>query len=419
MSKRILILTDSIAPPAYAPRIVSLCRYLTEQGHTCSVFSDCEKGVEPYSAPFGQWFATAYYHTPHTQLLYLADKLCGTRERQFQRFIERTVNVAEYDVIFCSTCYYFPLQTTYRLAHKYRKPFVVDLRDIAEQWGDTPFMTQQPLPSTALNNLLHRLFTRSNLRLRNRVLQAADHIVTISPWHQKCLSDCLTSHSASGLTSHSKAVSLIYNGYDTKEFYPKDKKTDTFLISYAGKIYNLLFRDPRLLFEALQQLIANHQLTRPDIELRFHVDRHSIEPLRQLADAYGLTDICHVSGYIPRSELLPLLHESSILLVLTCKSTPGGAHGIMGTKFYEALGVEKPVLCIRSDEECLEQVVNLTHAGLAGKDVQEVAEFILDRYREWQVKGFTRQTVNREQKAIFTRDYQSQQLEQILLSVAK
>ena len=407
MPKRILILTDSIAPPAYAPRIVSLCRYLTEQGHTCSVFSDCEKGVEPFSAPFGQWFATAYYHTPHTQLLYLADKLCGTRERQFQRFIERTVNVADYDVIFCSTCYYFPLQTTYRLARKYRKPFVVDLRDIAEQWGDTPFMTQQPLPSTALNNILHRLFTRSNLRLRNRVLQAADHIVTISPWHQQVLSQW------------NSRTHLIYNGYDTKEFYPKDKKTDTFLISYAGKIYNLLFRDPRLLFEALQQLLANHQLTRPDIELRFHVDHRSIEPLQQLADAYGLTDICHVSGYIPRTELLPLLHQSSILLVLTCKSTPEGAHGIMGTKFYEALGVEKPVLCIRSDEECLEQVVNITHAGLAGKDVQEVADFILDRYHEWQAKGFTRQPVNRDQKAIFTRDFQSRQLEQLLLSVTK
>ena len=407
MPKRILILTDSIAPPAYAPRIVSLCRYLTEQGHTCSVFSDCEKGVEPFSAPFGQWFATAYYHTPHTQLLYMADKLCGTRERQFQRFIERTVNVAEYDAIFCSTCYYFPLQTTYRLARKYRKPFVVDLRDIAEQWGDTPFMTQQPLPSTALNNILHRLFTRSNLRLRNRVLQAADHIVTISPWHQQVLSQW------------NSRTHLIYNGYDTKEFYPKDKKTDTFLISYAGKIYNLLFRDPRLLFEALQQLISNHQLTRPDIELRFHVDHRSIEPLQQLADNYGMTDICHVSGYIPRTELLPLLHQSSILLVLTCKSTPEGAHGIMGTKFYEALGVEKPVLCIRSDEECLEQVVNITHAGLAGKDVQEVADFILDRYHEWQAKGFTRQPVNRDQKAIFTRDFQSRQLEQLLLSVTK
>ena len=407
MPKRILILTDSIAPPAYAPRIVSLCRYLTEQGHTCSVFSDCEKGVEPFSAPFGQWFATAYYHTPHTQLLYMADKLCGTRERQFQRFIERTVNVAEYDAIFCSTCYYFPLQTTYRLAQKYHKPFVVDLRDIAEQWGDTPFMTQQPLPSTALNNILHRLFTRSNLRLRNRVLQAADHIVTISPWHQQVLSQW------------NSRTHLIYNGYDTKEFYPKDKKTDTFLISYAGKIYNLLFRDPRLLFEALQQLLANHQLTRPDIELRFHVDHRSIEPLQQLADNYGMTDICHVSGYIPRTELLPLLHQSSILLVLTCKSTPEGAHGIMGTKFYEALGVEKPVLCIRSDEECLEQVVNITHAGLAGKDVQEVADFILDRYHEWQAKGFTRQPVNRDQKAIFTRDFQSRQLEQLLLSVTK
>ena len=141
MSKRLLILTDSIAPPAYAPRVVSLCRQLSDKGWTCDVFSDCEKGVLPFSADFGRWYHTAYYQQGNSHLRYLADKLCGARERQFQAFIERTVNVADYDAVFCSTYYYFPLQTTYRLAKKYHKPYIVDLRDIAEQFGQIPFMT--------------------------------------------------------------------------------------------------------------------------------------------------------------------------------------------------------------------------------------------------------------------------------------
>jgi hypothetical protein len=87
----------------------------------------------------------------------------------------------------------------------------------------------------------------------------------------------------------------------------------------------------------------------------------------------------------------------------------------MGTKFFEALGVEKPVLCVRSDEECLAQVIQETNAGLAGTNAEEVADFILEKYQEWKNKGFTRQAVDQAQKRLFTRQYQAQQFEQILL----
>lgn len=400
MSKRILILTDSIAPPAYAPRVVSLCRHLSDKGWDCDVFSDCEQGVLPFSMPFGQWFQTAYYQQGNKTCKYLADKLFNAREKQFQQYIEKTADVVQYDAIFCSTCYYFPLQTTHRLAQKYHKPFVVDIRDIAEQWGEIPYNTHSIGPLRIATKLIHRLFTAWNIRKRNRVLAAANEVITVSPWHRNLLAHI-----------HPK-TQLVYNGFDEQEFYPQNVKTDSFIISYAGKIYNLLFRDPRLLFEALQQLLGEQPAIQQELRLIFHVDKASIEPLRNLADQYGLTDYCQISGYIPKSELLPLLHRSSILLVLTCQSTPDGAHGIMGTKFYEALGVEKPVLCVRSDEECLSQVINETQAGLAGNDVESVKKFIDATYQEWKKNGYTRQKV--QDKERFSRSTQSAQIEQII-----
>ena len=400
MSKRILILTDSIAPPAYAPRVVSLVRYLSEQGCTCDVFSDRERGVEAFSAPFGNWHQTAYYHSGNPHWKYAADKLFGARERSFQAFIEATVDVSLYDSIFCSSCYYFPLQTTYRLANKYHKPYAVDLRDIAEQFGKHPYRTHSVSRWESLNEGIHRLFTARQLKIRNNVLASAQAVITISPWHRDLLS------------KYNPNTHLIYNGFDENEFYPQTIRADQFIISYAGKIYDLHFRDPRLLFEALQQILALGQMKREEVELRFHVDQASIEPVRQLAAQYRLEDICHVSGYISKDQLLPLLHASSVLLVLTCQSTPDGAHGIMGTKFYEALGVEKPVLCVRSDEECLAQVIEQTHAGLAGKNVTEVTAFLLDAYREWQHNGYTHQNI--QDKPLFTRRYQSEQIAALL-----
>ena len=402
MSKRILILTDNIAPPAFAPRVVSLCRYLSDQGYVCAVFSDREAGVQPFSMPFGQWYQTAYYAS-NNRLRYIADKVFGARERHFQTCIESTIDVSQYDLIFCSTCYYFPLQTTYRLAKKYHKPYIVDLRDIAEQFGQLSYRTHSLSRWKGLNNCLHRLFTAHNLRQRNRVLANARHVITISPWHRDLLS------------RYNPSTNLIYNGFDEQEFKPQDIPSDKFIISYAGKIYDLHFRDPRLLFEALQQMLSQKQMNPEDIELVFHIDQGSIGSLETMVKEYKLEPLSHISGYIPRTELLPLLHRSSVLLVLTCKSTPEGSHGIMGTKFYEALGVEKPVLCIRSDEECLAQVIHETHAGLAGEKVQEVADFLLDRYKEWKQKGFTRQAVNPETKQHFSRQYQTQQMEELIL----
>ena len=400
MAKRILILTDGIDPPAFAPRVVSLCRYLCDKGYQCTVFSDDIQTLTPFSADFGEWYHTSYYQTNGSKLHYLKDKLLGAREKAFQAFVEQTVSVSQYDLIFCSTCYYFPLQTVYRLAHKYHLPYIVDLRDIAEQWGNVPFMTHSSLPFQWANKVIHKLFTAFNLERRNKILKGAAHVVTISPWHRDVLSQ------------YNPNTHLIYNGFDQTDFYPKDIVSDKFILSYAGKIYNLSFRDPRLMFGAVKDLIDRGDIQRESIEILFHTDAAAITELRQLSAAYGLKDVCRIEGYIPRQQLLPLLHRSSILMVLTCLSTPEGSHGIMGTKFYEALGVEKPVLCVRSDEECLAQVIHETKAGLAGSNVEEVEAFILDKYHEWKQNGYTRQAV--QNKQIFTRQYQSQQIEALL-----
>jgi hypothetical protein len=85
----------------------------------------------------------------------------------------------------------------------------------------------------------------------------------------------------------------------------------------------------------------------------------------------------------------------------------------MGTKFFENIGVEKPVLCVRSDEECLAQVISQTQAGLAATDVEDVKAFVLEKYQEWKQNGYTRQNVtNKEQ---FTRQRQAEQFEQLFI----
>ena len=87
----------------------------------------------------------------------------------------------------------------------------------------------------------------------------------------------------------------------------------------------------------------------------------------------------------------------------------------MTTKFFEALGCEKPVLCTPSDEECLVQAIHETNAGIASSDPDEIKDFIMSKYHEWQTNGFTRQTVINKQQ--FSRQHQAEQFEQLFLSL--
>ena len=132
---------------------------------------------------------------------------------------------------------------------------------------------------------------------------------------------------------------------------------------------------------------------------------------------YKVSQYNHFFDFIPNKEIPILLNQSSINLILPTKSSDNGPHGIMTTKFFEAIGVEKPILCVRSDEECLAQTIKETNAGLAATNVEEVKEFILYHYNEWQQKGYTHIEIHNKEQ--FTRQNQALQFENIFNKVIK
>ena len=98
------------------------------------------------------------------------------------------------------------------------------------------------------------------------------------------------------------------------------------------------------------------------------------------------------------------------MVVLTSKT----AKGMMTTKFFEALGSEKPVLCVPGDEGSLAEVIRQTNAGITADTVDEIEAFILNKYAEWQAQGYTRQAVDLQAKAAFSRLEQAKQMEELL-----
>jgi glycosyltransferase involved in cell wall biosynthesis len=394
MSKRILILCEAIAPPAYTPRVLTLVEWLQQKGWQCTLVTE-ECAEQAFDTDICQIYQMpAYRHI-------LKDKLCWGKDKALSKFVQQKVDMRSIDMIFCSSYYYFPLYAAYQFAQEYQIPLAIDLRDIAEQWGDTVYFTRKLTPFKKLNYWMGKIYEQRQLRMRNRILRAANTVTSVSPWHKKVLSQ------------YNANTHLIYNGYDANMFVPKDVESEYFYITYLGKLYSTQLRDPRLLFEALKQLMKNNEIDAEKVRVLFHTDPKGMQEINELGQQYEISHILDINGYIPRQQITSVMHSSSILLVLTTLSTPSGTHGIMGTKFFENIGVEKPVLCVRSDEECLAQVISETHAGLAATEVEQVKAFVMEKYQEWKKNGYTRQdVVNKEQ---FTRQRQAEEFEELFI----
>ena len=398
MNKRILILCEAIAPPAYSPRIITLVEYLQSQGWHCEIATEMDNDTTFQSN-------NCTLHQMPTYHNLVADKLFGAKERAFFNYICQHIDVASFDLILCASYYYFPLQTAARLAKRYHLPLIVDLRDISEQWGTLDFYTRTFTGQVTIDTIVKRLYTFINRKQRNRVLHAANAVTTVSPWHQQLLSQWNSN------------THLIYNGYDATTFYPQDIPSHTFDITFIGKYYAHYAECPTLLFAALKALIEEKSINKSHINVQFYTNVIGQKAFAELAAQYSISEIVQVSNYIPREHIVPIMHQSSIMMVLTTSAKQHDTHGIMGTKFYEILGIEKPCLCLTSDEECLANAIQQTHAGLAATNVNEVKAFILEKYNEWQQNGFTRQAViNKEQ---FTRQHEAEQFEQLFIQTLK
>ena len=391
----ILLLGDGFGAPAYTPRLRSLCNYLAEQGYTFDLvvehISDLPfehnypiHEIPIYSGSRWDWVIKNFWS-------FLTD----WKNRHFSRIVEKRFGSKHYDIVFCTTFYTFPLRAAVDFARRHHIPVIADIRDLAEQ-----------APGNAVQYLAHRnpalrCFVKPyrwiNIRRRNRQLRKADAITTVSPWHVDFLKRI------------NPNTHLVYNGYDEKQFVPADVPSSEFILSYCGNFFGRPMHDPRLLFAALGQL--------HDIPYRLHIysNQEGQKLLRTLATPYGITKRIVSHDFIANTAIPAVYHQSSILLVFTNIASAQNVHGLMTTKFFEALGVDKPVLCVRSDEECLAQVIRETNAGLAATTAEEVLNFIRKKYAEWKEKGFTRQPV--VNKHLFTRQYQAQQIEQLLLSL--
>lgn len=369
--KRLLIVSDPPATPGYLPRVRFLCDYLVRKGFDVTLLTEEYQPLE---------FAHSY--PIKTIRMYsggMVDWLCKTvwtllsdwHNHVFaKRFLQQSGHTSQsvYDLVICSAFSDFPLGAAQRIAKTLNVPLVCDIRDLDEQVDNSRYQYRH---QSRWLMPFRRLYRAIHIRRRNEVLRAADAITTVSPWH------------ADFIRAFNPNVHVLYNGFDEAQFYPENIPAQQFTITYIGSLFE--WQQPALeivkqaIDEVNKSLIINKQ---SPVLLDLHTPHSNPIPHDQLGDA---------------------IRRSSIMLVLTSPDT----HGMLTTKFYEALGCAKPVLCVPSDKGSLAELMQYTHAGIATDDKEVIKSFITARYNEWTQNGFT--TQNTKHRESFTRDNQYDQ----------
>lgn len=410
--KRLLILCDMF-PPAFAPRMGYLCKYLKRAGWEVHVVTE---QIEDHTFAFLEGYAdsvhyVSFYSAHHPLLRKLQwvivmalDLLFHYKDWKMGKVAADVLRQQDCQAIIGCTYRTFPLPAAARLAQQFKLPFIADLRDIVEQYAAEEFIAHPlPLPRW-LNRPIHAGFRKRLLHDRNKALRQATAVTTVSPWHVQTLK------------AFNPNVHLIYNGFDPELFFPEVLPSKQFTITYTGRLLSLALRDPSLLLAAIQHLDQIQTIQPKTFQVVWYTDTASQALIKQEAERLHVSDYMDYRGYVPASEIPRILNQSSILLLLTNKAGQDKLQGIMTTKFFESLAVEKPILCVRSDEACLAETIQRTRSGLAATQVEEVCQFLLHHYKEWQAQGYTTAQVDRSQLKQFSRQEQANQFAKLIES---
>ncbi len=411
MKKKNILLICDLFPPAFGPRMGYLCKYLKGTEWQATVFTE-QINDQTFSFLEGNCPVTYvnFYDARFSfmqRIQWLWTFLSGRKERKMYKEISKRIEGQSFDLVLCSTYRTFPLTVAARLAKEKGLPLVADLRDIIEQYTGTEFISHA-LPSLGgLEKIIANSFKKKSLECRNRVLKEAACITTVSPWHVETLK------------SYNPNTHLIYNGFDPELFKAERYKTPQFIITYTGRLLSTAMRDPSLLLQALAWLQKKGKLSANDCRVQWYVDPQSKAIIEAEAAKAGVSHFMDYKGYVPASQVPDILNHSSILLLLTNRSTGDGPKGVMTTKFFESLAIEKPILCVRSDEGCLAEALKESNAGLAACTVEETARFIEEYYQEWKEKGYTTSAIDKNVLRNYSRQGQAQQFIHIFDTVIK
>ena len=411
MEKKILIVCDKFAPQ-FAPRMGNLAMNLKKAGW--KVYVVCGKDVTnradmdafvgyPDELHVVEQKPHRFWNPLHLLTLFWPyDYL--RNEYEIKRIGLDLVKKHKFDLVLVSRAFgMFPSVTGLAIAKAAKLPCIIDIRDVYAQGPNLPIWQ---LPVRMMMSRIMRFLSYNEQVRHFNCWRKATALTTVSPWNTDYLK------------KYNPNTYCIYNGYDPGIFKPNPPiKSDVFTIVYTGTFGDRNLRDYSLLFEVVRRLSDEGVISPKNFQIEFYSGKSYDPEVNEWIDRLQIREFIQFKDFVPTSTLPQIFQRASILLLLANKPGKYGPWGVMTTKVYEYFASNRPVLLVRSDEDCLESALNDANAGHAGRTVDDTYRFLNDKIAEWRTTGFTKGTTNEESIVKYSRKRQAEQFVEVFKRV--
>ena len=137
--KNLLIICDAF-PPAFAPRMGGLCKYIQELGWNVYVLAENQQSVGNISDVNSKKVVLLDYYKTGSKLEWLIkfplDFLFHHKDKCMIKLFRHSYPDVNFNAILCSTYMLFPMYAAYKIAEELKVPLVYDMRDLLEQLAE-------------------------------------------------------------------------------------------------------------------------------------------------------------------------------------------------------------------------------------------------------------------------------------------
>lgn len=240
--------------------------------------------------------------------------------------------------------------------------WIVDLRD---PWSEWDFLDTLSLTGWAL---------RKHQKLEREVLQKADHVITIAPYHVDRFEKL-----------GGRKVTLITNGFDEDDFAGIARtRTSTFTIRHIGMVDEL--RDPRPFMESVKAFLNREPAWKERMRIEFIGSVNTAFRSYVTSDD-TLSSITAFRDPMPHAALVKLYGETDVQLLILAHTVQ--APGNLPGKFFEYLASGNFIFGVGPTEGDAAQILSATKAGtmVSRDNPEDMVRLLRERIAQWSSGG--------------------------------
>lgn len=281
----------------------------------------------------------------------------------------------------------------YLLHEEFNIPWIADYRD---DWNTTE-LTDRAHP-------LEKWLKKWSSRSERKWVGSSCGITSVSPVYTQKISRFTE-----------RPGEVILNGFDeseTEHLPAPSPDPNTFTITYNGTLYAT--QQIEGFIDVIKHLEVDPELHLP-IVLNFPgLAFDPVQEKRVRLLTHGMKSKVIITPRIPKKEVLLLQRHSDLLLMLSHQ----GIKGVPGSKLYEYLSLERPILLFPNDHDIVEQTLQESGCGISCENEVKLYESLKQAMKLKQ-EGKEPATVSSSSIATFSRKNQTEKLASLISKYLK